>query len=351
MYHSHVLTEARKKRLLHDVTIELTYQCNLDCFYCYNDREKPGKPLSLSQYQQLLHDLADMETMYIMLTGGEPMIHPHFFEIGQLAKELGFVVRVRTNGHSLSRNVVKRLVDEVDPFLVEVSLHGATADTHDQQTRVPGSFDRLIRNIQYATEAGLHVNVVTTPTKWNEHQIVEMCELCDQLGVKIRFQGPVSPRDNGDLTPLEISPKDSTWDDVNALVKLRRSKEPSRQRVSTSIPVKISKTKDFSKQEEYIATCSVGQSSVDIDPYGNIQACMHLQESAGSLHQQSIKEIWQESPLFLRAQQRAVDAAKRFEDQPVRQLGAHLFCLAVEENLNKGGCGSCETPCGSHLSA
>ena len=101
MYGTTILRRVRDQRLLHDVTLELTYRCNLDCFYCYNDRNKQGTPLSLDQYRVLLEDLARMQTLYLMLTGGEPMIHPHFFEIGSIAKELGFVVRVRTNGHNL----------------------------------------------------------------------------------------------------------------------------------------------------------------------------------------------------------------------------------------------------------
>lgn len=52
---------------------------------------------------------------------------------------------------------------------------------------------------------------------------------------------------------------------------------------------------------------------IDIDPFGNVQACMHLQESAGNLHRQSIEEIWNHSPLFARARRRAVEAAVRFD--------------------------------------
>ncbi|HSO81140.1 SPASM domain-containing protein, partial [Thiocapsa sp.] len=96
-------------------------------------------------------------------------------------------------------------------------------------------------------------------------------------------------------------------------------------------------------------SCSVGVAGVDIDPYGNVQACMHLQESAGNLHEQSIEQIWHHSPLFTRARQRAIEAAERLEaqkrvegEQP-RQLNAPLFCLAVEENCGKG-CGSCARP-------
>ena len=107
----------------------------LDCFYCYNDREKPGKPLSLEQYKILLRDLADMQTMYLMLSGGEPMVHPHFFAIGREANALGFVIRVRTNGHSLTRAMARRVRDEIEPYIVEISLHGATAAVHDKQTR------------------------------------------------------------------------------------------------------------------------------------------------------------------------------------------------------------------------
>ena len=337
MFGTKILRQVREQRILFDVSLELTYRCNLDCFYCYNDLEKQGKPLSLEQYETLLKDLARMQTMFLMLTGGEPMIHPHFFEIGRMARDLGFVVRVRTNGHSLSPRICERLKNEVDPYIVEVSLHGATAETHDRQTRMAGSFDRLVKNIRTAGKFGLRVEVVTTPTAWNEHQIDEMFTLCDSLGVPLRFQGPVAPRDNGDTEPLTIRPADETWIKVQELVMARRQAE-SAGGVSESDKM----TPEVEREEA--AMCGVGVAGVDVDPYGNVQACMHLQECAGNLHEQSIEQIWNHSPLFQRARARAVDAAKQFVDQSPRQFGAPLFCIAVEENANKG-CGQCAASC------
>jgi MoaA/NifB/PqqE/SkfB family radical SAM enzyme len=337
MYHDSVLRTVRARRLLHDVTLELTYRCNLDCFFCYNDREKRGTPLSLAQYRTLLEDLARMQTLFLMLTGGEPMIHPHFFEIGRMTRELGFVVRVRTNGHTLHPRNVERLLDEVDPYLVEVSLHGASADVHDRQTRVPGSFDRLIRNLMHACKAGLRCAMVATPTAWNEHQIEAMIALGDDLDVPLRFQGPVGPRDNGDTAPLSIQPARETWDRIEALLAERRT----RKAAELGECLKPEVTSD--PGTETPATCSVGVAGVEIDPYGNVQACMHLREIAGNLHRQSIEEIWNHSPLFMRARQRAIDAAATLGGEPLRQFGAPLFCLAVEENCGKG-CGSCSHP-------
>jgi MoaA/NifB/PqqE/SkfB family radical SAM enzyme len=331
VYRTDVMQKVRAQRLLHDATIELTYHCNLNCYYCYNDRAKRGKPLSLSQYRTLLEDLARMQTLFLMLTGGEPMVHPHFFEIGAMTKDLGFVVRVRTNGHTLNPRNVERLQREVDPYAVEVTLHGATAEVHDRQARVPGSFERLIRNLRGARAAGLRCAMVATPTAWNEHQVAAMIALGDELDVPLRFQGPVAPRDNGDTGPLSIQPARETWDRIEALVaeRLARAAAGELERLIAAVAA--------DDGAEAPATCSVGVAGVDIDPFGNVQACMHLQESAGNLHQQSIEEIWDRSPVFGRARKHAIDAAVRLGDTRRRQFGAPLFCLAVEENCAKGG--------------
>jgi MoaA/NifB/PqqE/SkfB family radical SAM enzyme len=221
--------------------------------------------------------------------------------------------------------------------MVEVSLHGATAEVHDRQTRARGSFERLIRNLRLAREAGLRCAMVATPTAWNEHQIEAMIALGDELGAPLRFQGPVAPRDNGDIEPLSIQPARETWDRVEALVSARRARNAAGADGQPLPEV----TSDA--EAETPATCGVGVAGVDIDPFGNVQACMHLQESAGNLHQQSIEEIWNHSPLFTRARGRAIEAAARLGGEPPRQLGAPLFCLAVEENCGKG-CGSCSRP-------
>ena len=341
VYRNRILPHVREQRLLYDVTLELTYRCNLDCFFCYNDRGKPGTPLSLEQYDRLLHDLARMQTLFLMLTGGEPMVHPHFFDIGRIANELGFVTRIRTNGHSLTAKVARRVVDEINPYCVEVSLHGASAEAHERQTRVAGSFDRLVRNIRTSLDAGLRMSVVTTPTAWNEHEILGMFDLCDGLGVPLRVQGPVAPRDNGDTEPLSIRPKDETW-----RIAEREAMSRKQARYYKDAVVNIDVSRDSGGDE--LATCGVGVAGVDIDPYGNVLACMHLQSPAGNIHDQSIEEIWNHSPLFSRARKRAVDAAKQFVDIPVRQMGASVYCLAVEENLSKGCSAPCGDGCGRH---
>ena len=115
---------------LFSALVELTYRCNLDCFFCYNDLGTRGRPLDKEQYYRFFEDLRDLEMLNLALSGGEPLAHPDFFDLGRKARELGFVVRVKSNGHALRGTIARRLREEVDPFMVEVSLHGSRPETH-----------------------------------------------------------------------------------------------------------------------------------------------------------------------------------------------------------------------------
>src|SRR5579864_8879733 len=135
---------------LFSVLVELTYRCNLDCFFCYNDLGLRGRPLSVEQYYEFFAELREMQVLNLTLTGGEPLAHPDFLLLGARARELGFVVRIKSNGHA---------------------LRGATAAVHDRQTRVAGSFERLLANLRELRRLGLRVKINSTLTAWNEHEV------------------------------------------------------------------------------------------------------------------------------------------------------------------------------------
>ena len=90
---SRVVATAWRENLLFSVLVELTYRCNLDCFFCYNDLGLKGEPLSRAQYYRLFDELRDLQVLHLTLSGGEPLAHPDFLALGARARELGFAVR------------------------------------------------------------------------------------------------------------------------------------------------------------------------------------------------------------------------------------------------------------------
>jgi MoaA/NifB/PqqE/SkfB family radical SAM enzyme len=284
-----VVSRTWRDNLLFSVLIELTYRCNLDCFFCYNDLAARGKALRLDDYLRILDELAELQVLDVTLSGGEPLAHPDFFAIGAAAKERGFVIRLKSNGHALRGEVARRLRDEVDPFVVEVSLHGACASTHDRQTRVPGSFDRLLANLAELKQLGLRVKINSTLTLWNETEVERMYTIADSLGMPLKFDPAVTPRDDGDETPLNVAP---TAGGVRALytTQFERSRKLGERILD---PRRSAEDADLVEVDG--KHCGAGSAAVAIDPFGNVYPCVAWRVPVGNVHEQSLGAIWSSS--------------------------------------------------------
>lgn len=323
-YSERVRTAWRGNHLF-SVLLELTYRCNLDCFFCYNDLSLHGRPLTRERYLRLLDELVELQTLHLALSGGEPLAHPDFFLLGRRARELGFVVRVKSNGHALRGALARRLRDEVDPYLVEVSLHGATAATHDRQTRVPGSFERLLANLREMQALGLRLRINSTLTSWNEEEMPAMYDLADELGIPLRFDPEVTPRDDGSAEPLSIAP---------SLAGLRRLFEMQEERAArTGVEPEIGPEGD-SLMPALAADkhCGAGSGGVTIDPYGNVYPCVQWRRRAGNLHDASLAEIWRGSPELAEVRRLTVGVSRKLAAAgPDGGLGG--FCPGIAESL------------------
>lgn len=297
-----IIAKTWRENILYSVLLELTYGCDLDCVFCYNDRGIGGELLSTEQHLDLLDDLAEMQVMNLVFSGGEPMVHPDFFSIGARARELGFVIRIKTNGHGLSERRARRLVEEVDPMVLDISLHGARPATHDRQTRVPGSFDRLIARLPELQRLGLRIKLNCTLTRWNESEIEEIFDIADGLGVDVDFNPNVSPRDNGNQGPLRLSPSKEARSLLFEILQARRPEAP-RQREASSGNLPVSPEK----------LCGIGSSTLTVDPVGNVLPCVQWRRPVGNLHRQSIREIWQDSLELAKVRRVARDAKTLIE--------------------------------------
>lgn len=332
MYHSVIKNHIRRDGLLHSVMLELTYRCNLDCFFCYNDKKAPGVPLSLEQYIRLFDELAAMQVLFMTFTGGEPLVHPDFFTLARAARESGFSIRVKSNGHMIRGEIARRLKQEVNPLQVEMSLHGATAETHERQTRVPGSFARLLENITLMRQLDLRPSLVSTLTAWNEQETEAMFVLADRLGVQLRFQGPVGPRDDGDTEPMQIQPSVSGWQHFIEIAGRRANAGLERQGTAASAVV-IGNSQQY--DDSY---CGAGSEEILVDPVGNVFPCLHLRHAAGNLHDASLQTIWRTSRVFHEARELTEATMLRMKSEgPLSTLGSPLFCPGME----KKGCDTC----------
>jgi MoaA/NifB/PqqE/SkfB family radical SAM enzyme len=260
-----------------------------------------------------------LQVLHLTLSGGEPLAHPDFLRLGARARELGFVVRVKSNGHALRGEMARRIRDEVDPYLVEVSLHGANAATHDRQTRVPGSFDRLLANLAGMRSLGLRVKLNSTLTAWNEGEIAEMFALADSLSLPLQVDPEVTPRDDGGREPLRVA---ASREGVLRLFRLQFE----RGRAAAGGPAEVARGGDDGTMPAPVHKhCGAGSSGIAIDPYGNVYPCVQWRRPVGNLHRQGIREIWRSSAGLAEVRDLTVRIKERVDAEGP---GSHLlnFC-------------------------
>ncbi len=331
MGYTNLIESSRVRNHLMSAMLELTYRCNLDCFFCYNDTNLKGRQLGLNEYLPLLRDLCDLDTLHLTLTGGEPLAHPAFFDIAGAAREMGFVIRIKSNGHAVYGPLARRLKKEVDPFNIDVSLHGACAESHDRQTRVPGSFERLLSNTEEMLGLGIRVQMNCTLTRWNIDELEGMLEIADGFGIKLNPNLQVSPRDDGDREPLSIEASPQQKRTALRLLKQRRE--------ASHVPEQPGHTNTARKAERRKSTqpvesphCGAGTNNVLVDPYGNVYPCVQWRRSIGNIHDASIKQIWHDSTELAAVRAQNYQVKREVDD---RNAQSHLmsFCPGMAYSM------------------
>ncbi|KAB2839844.1 MAG: heme d1 biosynthesis radical SAM protein NirJ, partial [Burkholderiales bacterium] len=161
----------------------LIRRCNLTCKHCYSisaDKDFPGE-LSTPEVFQVMDDLKAFRVPVLILSGGEPLLRPDLFEIGERAKALGFYVGLSSNGTLIDERNIERIA-AADFNYVGVSLDGIGA-THDKFRRMPLAFEKSLRGIQLCRDAGLKIGVRFTMTQDNAHDLPGLLKLVEDEGI------------------------------------------------------------------------------------------------------------------------------------------------------------------------
>jgi MoaA/NifB/PqqE/SkfB family radical SAM enzyme len=112
----------------------------------------------------------------VIANGGEPLVHPEFFELVRHAKARGILhVRTSTNGWLIDDDIARELSKHMDN--IQISIHGASSFTHDAIVGKVGSWDRAKQAVRILKENNLKVNVSFTVMRENVAEINKMPHL------------------------------------------------------------------------------------------------------------------------------------------------------------------------------
>lgn len=214
------------------VAWQITNECNLSCLHCIEE-SGPGKAfkdeLSREEAFKVIDELIEGEVPYVSFSGGEPMIHPHFFEMVERMTASGAGLKIETNGHYLTPENCERLA-KFGIKAVQVSLDGATPETFNKM-RVNGRFDTAINGIRNLKKAGIPIEINFVPAKFNIKEVGDVVDLSFREGAYSFYTGKIMYTGNAVRTWHITSPSDEDYVPFFETLKAKTEQYKGRMRV------------------------------------------------------------------------------------------------------------------------
>lgn len=279
---------------LQQVYFTITRECDLACPYCYQGlRQRRAKVMPVEDARATLAKIAAFNPdCHIIVTGGEPFLHPDPFAIFDAIEELGLPFGILCNGSFIDDAVAARLAEYRGLRRVQISLDGMTREVH-ALTRGRANFDKAMAAIDHVLAHDIPLVLAPTIHQRNAHQIADMAVFAARKGAWFSPNNlRVFPHDENDG---KFSLDNATLRQVIGEMRARLNAEFAPDYLAA-----------IERRAKGPAVCSVsapnanficgtGHSLLDIDWNGEVYPCHLLKDRSlilGNIFEQSFDDIY-----------------------------------------------------------
>jgi radical SAM protein with 4Fe4S-binding SPASM domain len=338
----------------YSVSWNLTQRCNLLCAHCYMSafpRANASGELTTAECRRVMDEIALVNpNIFLILTGGEPLLRKDIFDLAGYASEKQFTVVFGTNGVLLRERQAK-LMRQHGVMGASISLDSIDATRHDDFRHLPGAWEGAVRATRALRDEGLDFSLHMSVTDWNVEEVPEMIDLARELGAKVlnffflvrtgrgerltditpqqyekiltylaRAQGVGNGGGRGSGFGDREEALEDPWSSPvgragNLLIRAKCA--PHFRRIIWELDPTSPLLKNYAH-----GSCPAGKYYCRITPEGDVTPCPYMPVSAGNLRRASFADLW--------------GGAKVFNDLREPKLGGR--CGACEFGKICGGC-------------
>ena len=175
---------AAEKRIPVNGSIEVTPLCTMDCDMCFvrlsrEEMEARGRLRTAEEWLSIAQEMKDAGVLFMLLTGGEPLLYPGFKELYLGLRKMGFILTLNTNGTLIDeewadffkQNPIRRY---------NITLYGASDRAYRELCHLPGGYERTVRAIELLRERELPIKLNYTLTTKNAEDLPVFLDYCKE---------------------------------------------------------------------------------------------------------------------------------------------------------------------------
>ena len=289
--------KAKQSKVPINGSIELLPLCNMNCDMCYvrlslSEMKVQGKLRSLDEWLHVAEEMKDAGTLFLLLTGGEPLLYSEFNQLYLKLKNMGFVITINTNG-TLIDEAWADFFGEHKPRRINITLYGADDNAYQELCHYPDGFDKVINAVKLLKERDVDVKLSSSLTRANQNDMARIIDLGEALGIPVRVDTYMMPAVRERNRPYD---EQSRLDPVSAArVRIQALKQEMGKKLFEEYVRKIIFEVEHILPEDGPGKvhCLAGNCSFTINWQGNLRPCVVMSEPSVSVFEEGFEKAWQ----------------------------------------------------------
>lgn len=327
----------RKKVPLYGV-LELLPLCNLNCDMCYvrmsrEEMEEVGRLRTMEEWTKTAEDMMKAGTLFVLLTGGEPLLYPHFRELYQKLRELGMIITINTNG-TLIDEAWADFFAENKPRRINITLYGASNETYERLCHYPGGLDKAVNGIRLLRERNIDVKVNGSLAKANVDDRMKIIELGESLDAPVRIDTYMYPsvreRNHAYNNQARLDPEMAAKARVEVL-----QREMGEEVFAQYRKIQLDEAENTPEGEAVPGqmACRAGKSSFVVNWQGEMRSCVVLDKPSIPLRDVEFEEAWK----FTKKETESLRISARCSSCKLRKVCNTCVAAAIAETGKADG--------------
>ena len=294
-----LIQDAAQKRIPINGSIELLPLCNMRCDMCYvrmdrQEMESKGRLRTAEEWLEVARQMRDAGTLFLLLTGGEPLLYPGFRDLFAELKRMGMILTVNTNGTLIDEDWADFFAKN-KPRRINITVYGSNNETYETLCHFPRGYDRVMNGIRLLQERGVDVKMAASVTPANREDVPGLIELARSMNTFVSVDCYMMPtrRENDEAYDgrSRLSPRDMAYMTHTTLLQ-KIGEERYRDYVRRQLDLIDHRPLPETPVKEP-GGCLAGQCSFTVNWQGEMRPCVILSQPSVSVFDRPFGEAWQ----------------------------------------------------------
>lgn len=277
-------------------SFELLPLCNMSCDMCYvrlshKEMEQKGRLHTADEWIELARQLKDAGVLFLLLTGGEPLLFPDFRKLYVELQKMGMILTINTNGTLIDEDWAN-FFEKHKPRRINITLYGIDETAYETLCHYPEGYSKTIYGIKLLKQRKVDVKINGSVTKNNMHDMEFIYKLGRQLDIPVHMDTYMLPGLRERKKPYEKQSRLDPKQAANAEIQTLKAEFPSdffRKYVENA----IRSVQNHTIYTQHIS-CLAGNCSFTVNWQGEMRPCVTLPEPTVPVFEVGFDAAWKE---------------------------------------------------------